>query len=89
VDVYIHSLICLHGVVLNWLSTGTTLRYILLFSNTKYLFLFLVEKEIACNSRFVDVSNAGGKFSVVTISRPVDLKGDHPPEINYFSQCVT
>jgi hypothetical protein len=31
VDLYIHSPIRLHGVMLNWLSTGTTLPYLYLF----------------------------------------------------------
>jgi hypothetical protein len=50
---------------------------------------FLAEKEIASDSRFIDVSYAGSKFSVTTnISELVDLKGQYPPEIIYFSQCV-
>jgi hypothetical protein len=29
VELYLHSPICIHGIVLNYLSTGTTLLYVL------------------------------------------------------------
>jgi hypothetical protein len=44
VDLYIHSPIRLHGVVLNWLSTRTTLP----FTSQKILLLMFLMEIIVC-----------------------------------------
>jgi hypothetical protein len=48
-DLYIHSPKRLHGVVLNWLSTGTTILYLFLIplitrvrSSTKLIIFYLI-----------------------------------------------
>jgi hypothetical protein len=41
VDVYLHSSICLHGVVLNYLCTGATLSYLYIFSPQSILLMLV------------------------------------------------
>jgi hypothetical protein len=63
VDLYIHSPIRLHGIVLNWLSAGTTLPFFTftLFSNTLSLCSFLNVREPS----FAPIQNHRQNFSFV------------------------
>jgi hypothetical protein len=60
VDLYIHSPIRLHGVVLNYLSTGTTLPYIIIggyiFDYTKsYLSTYICKVSLSRSKNTGDV----------------------------------
>jgi hypothetical protein len=45
---YLHSPICLHGVVLNWLSRGTTLHFTFYTLLPLLLLLLLVDLPLQC-----------------------------------------
>jgi hypothetical protein len=60
VDLYIHSPIRLHGVVLNWLSRGTTLRYLMGHESwSVHRTLVVVYYISTVYFRFIEVISAG------------------------------
>jgi hypothetical protein len=81
VDLYIYSPIRLHGVVLNSLSTGTTLpytaaKYMILSLYAALIMLFVrtscsvIHKTLfTCSSDYVSVSNSENKKKLLNYNR--------------------